>query len=213
MIKIYSMPSCPDCRNVEEQIAGLDGYEVIDIGSHVRLLKEFLRLRDSNPAFDDARRGGYIGIPCFVLEDGRVTLKPEEAGLKANISVPEPRMIVIQPWEKPMLREIEKAITKSDLGLNPNSDGSVIRLNIPQLTEERRKDLVKTLNKRAEESKVAVRNIRRDANDAIKKLEKAKSITEDEAKKGQEDVQKIVDKYIKEIDAARADKEKEIMEV
>lgn len=131
----------------------------------------------------------------------------------ANISVPEPRMIVIQPWEKPMLREIEKAITKSDLGLNPNSDGSVIRLNIPQLTEERRKDLVKTLNKRAEESKVAVRNIRRDANDAIKKLEKAKSITEDEAKKGQEDVQKIVDKYIKEIDIARAEKEKEIMEV
>ena len=131
----------------------------------------------------------------------------------ANISVPEPRMIVIQPWEKPMLREIEKAITKSDLGLNPNSDSSVIRLNIPQLTEERRKDLVKTLNKRAEESKVAVRNIRRDANDAIKKLEKAKSITEDEAKKGQEDVQKIVDKYIKEIDIARADKEKEIMEV
>ena len=84
MIKIYSMPSCPDCRNVEEQIAGLDGYEVIDIGSHVRLLKEFLRLRDSNPAFDDARRGGYIGIPCFVLEDGRVTLSPEEAGLKAR---------------------------------------------------------------------------------------------------------------------------------
>ena len=84
MIKIYSMPSCPDCRNVEEQIAGLDGYEVIDIGSHVRLLKVFLRLRDSNPAFDDARRGGYIGIPCFVLEDGRVTLKPEEAGLNAR---------------------------------------------------------------------------------------------------------------------------------
>ena len=84
MIKIYSMPSCPDCRNVEKQIAGLDGYEVIDIGSHVRLLKEFLRLRDSNPAFDDARRGGYIGIPCFVLEDGRVTLEPEEAGLKAR---------------------------------------------------------------------------------------------------------------------------------
>lgn len=131
----------------------------------------------------------------------------------ANISVPEPRMIVIQPWEKPMLHEIEKAITKSDLGLSPNSDGSVIRLNIPQLTEDRRKDLVKTLNKRAEESKVAVRNIRRDANDAIKKLEKAKSITEDEAKKGQEDVQKIVDKYIKEIDIARAEKEKEIMEV
>lgn len=131
----------------------------------------------------------------------------------ANISVPEPRMIVIQPWEKPMLREVEKAITKSDLGLSPNNDGTIIRLNIPQLTEERRTELVKTLNKRAEESKVSVRNIRRDANDGIKKLEKAKSITEDEAKKAQEDVQKIVDKYIKLIDAARADKEKEIMEV
>ncbi len=131
----------------------------------------------------------------------------------ANVSVPEPRMIVIQPWEKPMLREIEKAITKSDLGLSPNNDGTIIRLNIPQLTEERRVQLVKTLNKRAEESKVSVRNIRRDANEAIKKEEKAKSITEDEAKKAQENVQKIVDKYIKLIDAARADKEKEIMEV
>lgn len=85
-----------------------------------------------------------------------------------NISVPEPRMILIQPWEKPMLHEIEKAITRSDLGLSPNNDGTVIRLNIPQLTEERRTDLVKTLNKRAEESKVSVRNIRRDANEAIK---------------------------------------------
>ena len=84
MIKIYSMPSCPDCRHVEEQIAGLDGYEVTDIGSHVRLLKEFLRLRDSSPAFDEAKRCGSIGIPCFVLEDGRVTLKPEEAGLNAR---------------------------------------------------------------------------------------------------------------------------------
>ena len=130
-----------------------------------------------------------------------------------NISVPEPRMILIQPWEKPMLHEIEKAITRSDLGLSPNNDGTVIRLNIPQLTEERRTDLVKTLNKRAEESKVSVRNIRRDANEAIKKLEKAKSITEDDAKKAQEDIQKIVDKYIKEIDIARAQNEKEIMEV
>ena len=92
--------------------------------------------------------------------------------------------------------KIEKAITRSDLGLSPNNDGTVIRLNIPQLTEERRTDLVKTLNKRAEESKVSVRNIRRDANEAIKKLEKAKSITEDDAKKAQEDIQKIVDKYI-----------------
>lgn len=131
----------------------------------------------------------------------------------ANISVPEPRMIIIQPWEKTMLHEIEKAIMKSDLGLSPNSDGVVVRLNIPQLTEERRTELVKTLNKRAEESKVSVRNIRRDANEAIKKLEKAKSITEDESKKAQENIQKIVDKYIKQIDSARAEKEKEIMEV
>lgn len=131
----------------------------------------------------------------------------------ANISVPEPRMIIIQPWEKSMLHEIEKAIMKSDLGLSPNSDGVVVRLNIPQLTEERRKELVKTLNKRAEEAKVSVRNIRRDANEAIKKLEKAKSITEDDSKKAQENIQKIVDKYIKQIDAARAEKEKEIMEV
>ena len=127
-----------------------------------------------------------------------------------NISVPEPRMILIQPWEKPMLHEIEKAITRSDLGLSPNNDGTVIRLNIPQLTEERRTDLVKTLNKRAEESKVSVRNIRRDANEAIKKLEKAKSITEDDAKKAQEDIQKIVDKYIKEIDSICEAKKKEI---
>lgn len=84
MIKIYGMPSCPDCRHAEEQVEGRSGYEVIDIGSHVRLLKEFLRLRDGSPAFDEARRGGYIGIPCFVLEDGRVTLVPEEAGLKSR---------------------------------------------------------------------------------------------------------------------------------
>lgn len=131
----------------------------------------------------------------------------------ANISIPEPRMILITPWEKPMLKEIERAITRSDIGLSPNNDGLVIRLNIPQLTEERRAELVKTLHKRAEEAKIAIRNIRRDANDAVKKLEKAKSITEDDAKKGQEDIQKIVDKYIKLIDVARDEKEKEIMEV
>ena len=159
-----------------------------------------LRAGRATPALLDKIMVEYYGAPVPVNQ-------------VANISVPEPRMIVIQPWEKPMLREIEKAITKSDLGLSPNNDGTIIRLNIPQLTEERRTALVKTLNKRAEESKVSVRNIRRDANDAIKKLEKAKSVTEDEAKKAQEDVQKIVDKYIKLIDTARADKEKEIMEV
>ncbi|MFA6850014.1 MAG: ribosome recycling factor [Selenomonadaceae bacterium] len=131
----------------------------------------------------------------------------------ANISVPEPRMIMIQPWEKTMLHEIEKAIMKSDLGLNPNSDGTAIRLSIPQLTQDRRTDLVKTVNKKAEEAKISVRNIRRDANDVIKKLEKSKEVTEDEAKKAQEDMQKLVDLYIKHISETQAIKEKEVMEV
>ena len=131
----------------------------------------------------------------------------------ANISVPEPRMILIQPWEKPMLHEIEKAIMKSDLGLNPNSDGTATRLSIPQLTQDRRGELVKSVNKKSEETKIAVRNIRRDANDVFKKMEKAKEVTEDEAKKAQDDMQKLVDKYIKEVDSVRAVKEKEIMEV
>ena len=131
----------------------------------------------------------------------------------ASVTVPEPRMIFIQPWEKNILKDIEKAIMKSDLGLNPNSDGICIRLNLPQLTEERRKDLVKVVHKKAEEYRVVVRNLRRDANDAIKKTEKAKEITEDEAKKGTEKVQKLTDKVMKEIDAAAANKEKEVMEV
>lgn len=131
----------------------------------------------------------------------------------ANISVPEPRMIIIQPWEKNMLSVIEKAIMKSDLGLNPNNDGSVIRLNIPQLTQQRRTELVKVVHKKSEDARVAVRNLRRDANEMIKKVEKEKTISEDEAKKGQEDMQKVTDKYITEIDKIMAAKEKEIMEV
>lgn len=131
----------------------------------------------------------------------------------AKVSVPEPRMIMIQPWEKSLLHDIEKAIMKSDLGLSPNSDGTAIRLAIPQLTQERRQEIVKTVGKKAEEAKVAMRNVRRDGNDAIKKLEKAKEITEDESKKGQEDMQKLVDKYIKLVDGAKSSKEKEVMEV
>ena len=122
-------------------------------------------------------------------------------------------MIMIQPYEKTMLHEIEVAIMKSDLGLSPNSDGTAIRLAIPALTQERRQELVKTVNKKAEEAKVAIRNIRRDGNDAVKKLEKAKEITEDESKKAQESVQKLADKYVKVVDTTRAAKEKEVMEV
>ena len=131
----------------------------------------------------------------------------------AKVTVPEARMIVIQPWEKSMLHEIEVAIMKSDLGLSPNSDGTAIRLAIPALTQERRQELVKTVGKKAEEAKVALRNVRRDGNDVIKKLEKGKEITEDDSKQGQEAMQKLVDKYVKLVDSTKAAKEKEVMEV
>lgn len=131
----------------------------------------------------------------------------------ANISVPEPRILAIQPWDKSSLPMIEKAILKSDLGLNPSSDGAVIRLIIPQLTAERRTEIVKTVKKKAEESRVAVRNIRRDSNDGLKKLEKDHTASEDEVKRAQDDVQKMTDKFVKEIDRIADIKEKEIMEV
>lgn len=131
----------------------------------------------------------------------------------ANVSAPEPRLITIVPWEKKSLGDIEKAILKSDLGLNPNNDGTMIRLEIPQLTEERRKELSKMVNKHAEEAKVVIRNIRRDANEAIKKMEKSKVITEDESKKAQTDMQKLTDKKIKVIDDMKDKKDKEVMEV
>ena len=138
---------------------------------------------------------------------------PTPVNQVASVTVPEPRMIIIQPWEKNLLKDIERAIMKSDLGLNPNSDGAVIRLNLPQLTEERRKEIVKTVHKKSEDARVIVRNLRRDANDAVKKAEKAKEITEDEAKKGTDDIQKMTDKIIKEIDNIMANKEKEVMEI
>lgn len=131
----------------------------------------------------------------------------------ASVTIPEPRMIMIKPFDKGTLKEIEKAIQKSDLGLTPNSDGTAIRLAIPQPTQERRKELVKVVNKKAEDSKVAMRNIRRDANEAIKKLEKNKEITEDDRKEGQDKMQKMLDKYIKLVDGVKSTKEKEVMEV
>lgn len=159
-----------------------------------------LRAGRATPALLEKVMVEYYGTPTPVTQ-------------VASVSVPEPRMIVIQPWEKNLIKEIEKAIMKSDLGLNPNSDGVCIRLNLPQLTEERRKDLVKVVHKKAEDFRVVVRNLRREANDAVKKAEKAKEITEDEAKKGTDDVQKITDKIMKEIDVVAANKEKEVMEI
>ncbi|WP_405760813.1 ribosome recycling factor [Anaerovibrio slackiae] len=166
------------------------------------LKREFgsLRAGRATPSLLDKVMIDYYGTPTPVNQ-------------VAKVSVPEPRMIMITPWDKSQMHDIEKAIMKSDLGLSPNSDGTAIRLSIPQLTQERRQELVKTVGKKAEEAKVAIRNIRRDGNDAIKKLEKVKEITEDESKKGQESVQKLVDKYIKTVDTLREAKEKEIMEV
>ncbi len=131
----------------------------------------------------------------------------------ANVSAPEPRMLVIQPWDKGTLSDIEKAITKADLGLTPTNDGSVIRIAIPQLTEQRRLELVKQVKKMSEEGRVAIRNIRRDINDELKKLEKSGDISEDESRRTQEKVQKETDRYIGEIDKLLASKEQEIMEV
>jgi ribosome recycling factor len=131
----------------------------------------------------------------------------------AGVTAPESRLLVIQPWDKQALGDIEKAIMKSDLGLMPNNDGNVIRLSIPQLTEERRKELVKLVRKKAEESKVGIRNVRRDANDDIKQLEKSNDISEDERRRSQDKIQELTDKKILEIDAVMAVKEQEMMEV
>ena len=162
------------------------------------LKHEFASLRAgrATPSLLDKVMVNYYGAPTPVNQIAKVT-------------VPEPRIIMIQPWEKSILHDIEVAIMKSDLGLSPNSDGTAIRLSIPALTQE----LVKTVNKKTEEAKVALRNIRRYGNEDIKKLEKAKEITEDESKRGQESMQKLVDKYVKLADAAKEVKEKEVMEV
>lgn len=131
----------------------------------------------------------------------------------ANISVPEPRQLLITPFDRSVLPSIEKAILKSDLGLNPNSDGQAIRLNIPTMTEERRKQMVKQTHQEIEQGKIAVRNVRRDANDHLQKSEKAREISEDELKRYQADVQKVTDKYIAELDQMQKVKEAELMEV
>jgi len=130
-----------------------------------------------------------------------------------SIATPDPRSLVIQPWDAGVLRDIEKAIQESDLGINPQNDGKVIRLSFPQLTEERRKDLVKQVKKYAEDSKVAIRNVRRDAMEQFKKQEKASEITEDDLKDSERDMQKITDNFIKDIDALTVKKEKELSEI
>jgi ribosome recycling factor len=131
----------------------------------------------------------------------------------ATLTIPEPRTIMIQPWDSSVIGEVEKAILKSDLGLTPSNDGKVIRITIPPLTQERRRELVKVIKKKAEEAKVAVRNVRRDANEMLKDLKKEKEISEDEQVKAQEETQKITDDFIKKIDSVYSTKEKEILEI
>ena len=159
-----------------------------------------IRAGRANPHVLDKLKVDYYGTPTPLQQVG-------------NISVPEARMIQIQPWESSLIKSIEKAILTSDLGLNPNNDGKVIRLVFPELTEERRKDLAKDVKKKGENAKVAIRNIRRDANDSFKKLSKSADVSEDEVKELEDGAQKMTDKYITEIDKAVEAKTKEILTV
>ncbi len=159
-----------------------------------------IRAGRANPAVLDRITVDYYGTPTPVPQVG-------------SVSVPEARMLVIQPWDASILGDIEKAILKSDLGITPNNDGKVIRINFPALTEERRKELVKGISKRAEEGKVTIRGIRRDALEVFKAQKKKSEITEDDLKNAETDIQKLTDNYIKDIDSIASKKEKEIMEI
>ena len=177
-------------------------YEEKMTKSYDSMQREFISIRAgrANPHVLDKIRVDYYGTPTPLQQVG-------------NISVPEPRMLQIQPWEKSLLKAIEKAILTSDIGINPSNDGSIIRLVFPELTEERRKELVKDVKKKGEAAKVAVRNIRRDANETLKKKNKAGEISEDDQKDLETKVQKMTDKYIADIDKAVDEKSKEILTV
>lgn len=154
----------------------------------------------ANPTMLDRVQVEYYGSLCPLTQ-------------VANVSAPEPRVLMITPWEKTILKDIEKAILKSDLGLNPSNDGSIIRLIVPELTEETRKTLVKNVKKTGEEAKVAIRSIRRDANDKLKAIKKDKDVSEDELKKYEDQVQKKTDAFVKKVDELISAKEKEIMSI
>ena len=159
-----------------------------------------IRAGRANPAVLDKVLIDYYGVPTPIQQ-------------VAAVSIAEARILVIQPWDKQMIQPIEKAIQASDIGINPHNDGNVIRIMFPALTEDRRREIAKDISKRAEEAKVAVRNIRRDGMEDIKKLKKDNAITEDDQKDGEEKIQKITDKKIKEIDEIASAKEKEVMSV
>ena len=173
------------------------------MGKSIESLKrEYSRLRTGRASISllDGIRVSYYDTPTPLNQ-------------MASLAVPEPRLIVIQPWDKTAIEDIEKAILKSELGLTPMNDGKIIRISIPPLTEERRKELVKVARKMSEENKVAIRNIRRDANEMLKDLKKEKEITEDDLFRSQEEVQKATDQFISQVDELCAAKEKEILEI
>ena len=175
----------------EEKMQKAYDYLVTDLGA--------IRAGRANPHVLDRIKVDYYGTPTPIQQVG-------------NITVPEPRMIQIAPWEKSLIKDIEKAIMMSDVGITPSNDGTLIRLVFPELTEERRKELVKDVKKRGEESKVAIRNVRRDGNDALKKLAKTE-VSEDEIKELEDALQKLTDKYIKDLDKLVEEKSKEILTV
>ncbi|MBP3475518.1 MAG: ribosome recycling factor [Lachnospiraceae bacterium] len=176
----------------EEKMQKSYDFLVTDLGA--------IRAGRANPHVLDKIRVDYYGTPTPIQQVG-------------NITVPEPRIIQIAPWEKSLIKDIEKAIMMSDVGITPSNDGSLIRLVFPELTEERRKELVKDVKKRGEENKVAIRNTRRDGNDAFKKLAKTDEVSEDQIKELEEELQKLTDKFIKEIDKLVEEKSKEILTV
>jgi ribosome recycling factor len=181
----------------------------VTISSEDRMKKSIASLKDGFAALRTGRASASL------FDKIKVDYYGDKSPLNqvANISVPEARLIVIQPWDKNMIGEIEKAIRSSELSLNPSNDGKVIRIQIPPLTEERRKEIVKSAKNQAEQSRVAIRNIRRDGNDELKKLQKAGELTEDGEKTAAEELQKVTDSYIEQINKILEEKEKEIMEV
>jgi ribosome recycling factor len=179
-------------KNTEESMAAAIEHLQHDLSG--------IRTGKANPALLDSIRVDYFGQ--------QVPLKQV-----ASIAVPDPRLITIQPWDKSVVPEIEKAILGSELGLNPQNDGTIIRLPIPQLTEERRKDLVKAVKRLGEDAKVSLRNIRRNVNEDIKKLEKSHDIGEDEMHSNQEEIQKLTDSYVKQVDEVINAKEKDVLEI
>lgn len=163
--------------------------------------RDFKRVRTGRASISllDGVRADYYGAPTPLNQ-------------MASLSVPEPRLILIQPWDTSALEAIEKAVLKSDLGLTPNNDGKVVRISVPPLTEERRKDLAKLVKKMSEDSKVAVRNARREANELLKEFQKEGDISEDDARRGKDEIQKLTDSYVSKVDEVLAEKEKEILE-